>query len=293
MTNLLLYVVTVFFWGTSWLAIRYQLGVVVPEVSIVYRFGIAAAIMLVFCAVARRPMRFRPREHAFMALQALLMFSTNYVLVYLGTQHLTTGLVAVAFSTTTVMTIIGGSLVFGFPVRARVVAGAAFGLAGLGLVFWPEVRGFDVSRGAGLGMALALTGTFFAACGMLTSARNQRAGLPVIQTNAWGMTYGFVFVTAYSLARGHPFAFDLSFPYVFSLLYLAIGATVLAFWTYLTLLGRIGPARAAYASVLFPIIALALSTAFEGYRWGVLAAAGVALVLLGNVLVLTRGARRG
>ncbi len=288
MTNALLYAATVFLWGTSWLAIRYQLGVVAPEVSIVYRFALSALLMFLFCLASGRSLRFPARAHRFMALQGLFLFSTNYVFVYLATQYLTSGLVAVAFSTVTVMTITGGAILFALPIRPRVALGALLGMAGLTLVFWPEVRAFDLARGGSLGLTLALTGTFSASLGMLTSARNQRQGLPVIQTNAFGMAYGFLFVTAYSLIQGFPFNFDPSIAYIGSLLYLAIGATVLGFWAYLTLLGRIGPDRAAYASVLFPILALALSTLFESFQWTGLAGAGVALVLLGNALVLTK-----
>ncbi len=125
--------------------------------------------------------------------------------------------------------------------------------------------------------------------GMLTSAWNQRRrALPVIESNAYGMLYGGLFVTLLTLLRGSPFAFDPAWPYVLSLLYLAVFATVVGFWSYLTLLGRIGADRAAYATVLFPVVALALSTWFEGFQWNLLAALGVALVLLGNVLILTR-----
>ena len=291
MTNALLYATTVLFWGTSWLAIKFQLGIVAPEVSIVYRFAASAAIMMVLCLATRRRLRFTLREHAFMAAQGLCVFSTNYLLIYLATQHLTSGLVAVAFSTITVITIGLGALFFGFPVRPRVMAGALLGLAGIGLVFWPEIRAFDLTRGGTLGLGLALAGTLSAATGMLMSARNQRAGMAVIPNNAWSMAYGFVFIALYSAARGLPFTFDPSPFYVLSLIHLSLGATVIGFWSYLTLVGRIGPDRASYASVLFPIVALTLSTLFEGFVWTAVDAVGVVLVLGGNVLVLAK--RRG
>lgn len=287
--DLSLYALTVLIWGTSWLAIKFQLGVVAPEVSVVYRFALAAAITLGFCLLARRRMAFSRADHGFMALQGVFLFSTNYFLIYLGSQHLTTGLVAVAFSTIVVMNIIGNSLLFRAALRPRVVAGAALGLGGITLVFWPEVAAFDLSRAGSLGLVLSLAGTASASLGMLTSAWNQRRrALPVIESNAFGMLYGCLFVTLLTLLRGSPFAFDPAWPYVLSLLYLAVFATVVGFWSYLTLLGRIGADRAAYATVLFPVVALALSTWFEGFQWSLPAALGIALVLLGNVLILTR-----
>ena len=112
MLDLLLYTLTVLIWGASWLAIKYQLGVVAPEVSLVYRFALAAVAMVVLCVAARRPMRFPPRAHLRMAALGLFLFSTKYVLIYLGSQHLTSGLVAVAFSTVVAMNILLGALLF-------------------------------------------------------------------------------------------------------------------------------------------------------------------------------------
>ncbi len=290
MTNFLLYAATVLIWGSSWLAIKYQLGVVAPEVSLVYRFAIAAAVMLAFCALGRRHMRFTPGAHAMMALQGLFLFSTNYFLIYLGTQYLASGLVAVAFSTVVVMNIFGGALLLKAPIRPRVVLGAVLGLAGIAMVFWPEFETFDPGQDGGLGLGLVLAGTLSASLGMLTSARNQKRRLPVIETNAFGMAYGVMFLWLFTLIRGSEYTFDPSFLYVGSLVFLAVPASVVAFWTYLTLLGRIGPDRAGYASVLFPIIALGLSTLFEGFEWTSAAISGMVLVLLGNVLALTGSA---
>ena len=122
----------------------------------------------------------------------------------------------------------------------------------------------------------------------MASARNQKAGIPVVQGNAFGMAYGALFTFAVALVRGVPFAFDGSPAYLLSLFYLALFATVFGFGCYLTLLGRIGADRAAYASVVFPVVALGLSTVFEDFRWTAPAFAGVALILLGNVVVLAR-----
>ena len=173
------------------------------------------------------------------------------------------------------------------------MVGAAAGIAGLALVFWPEIRAFDLARDGTVGLGLVLAGTALASLGMLTSARNQMHGLPVVQTNAYGMAYGTLVLIALTLGLGRPFDFDASFVYVAALFYLALFATVLAFGCYLTLLGRIGADRAAYATVLFPIVALALSTVFEGYHWTLPAALGLVMALLGNAIILTRGPSSG
>ena len=224
-----------------------------------------------------------------MALQGVCLFSTNYFLIYLGSQYLTTGLVAVAFSTVVAMNILGSAALFRQAIPPKVAAGALLGLGGITLVFWRELSAFALSAEGTRGLVLALAGTSFASAGMLTSAWSQRRrGLPVIQSNAWGMVYGALFVTLLTLLRGSPFTFDPSPAYVLSLVYLAVFATVVGFWSYLTLIGRIGAGRASYVAVVFPLLALALSTLFEDYQWTGLAAAGVILVLTGNALVLAK-----
>ncbi len=283
-----LYFMTVLFWGTSWFAITFQLGVVPPEASIAYRFGLAAILMFAICAATRRPMRFSLRDHLFMALQGLCLFSVNYFFIYLATRYLTSGQVAVVFAAIVVLNLIGSAVFFRTPVQLRVAVGALLGIVGLIIVFWPDIRAFDLSRSGSLGLLLAFGGTLSASLGNMVSFRNQRHGLPVIQTNAYGMTYGAGLLLLFCLANGTRFTFDWSMPYVASLLFLSFCATVLAFWFYLTLLGRVGTARAGYVTVLFPLVALTVSTLFEGFAWTPLALSGVVLVLLGNVLVLKR-----
>jgi drug/metabolite transporter (DMT)-like permease len=288
MSNGLLYVTTVAIWGSSWIAITYQLGTVAPEASIVYRFLLSSIILMGWCVLRGLNLRFSLKEHLYMALQGLLLFSINYIIFYFATMYLTSGLVAVAFSTIVIMNIAMGALFLGVPIRPRVALAALFGLGGLVLVFWPEIAGFNIGSGGLTGLALSLIATASASLGNVTSARNQAAGIPVIQGNAFGMVYGALFTLAVALIRGVPFTFDLRPAYLISLFYLALFASVIGFGSYLTLLGRIGPDRAAYVSVVFPIVSLSLSTLFEGYHWTGAAFAGVALILIGNLIVLTR-----
>jgi len=284
--NTSLYLATVFIWGSTWLGIKYQLGVVAPEVSIAYRFALAAALLIAWCLGHGLSLRFSLREHAWMALQGTLLFSLNYLLVYEATAFLTTGLVAVAFSTMVVMNMVNGAVFFRLPVQPQVVVGAIIGLLGISLVFWPELREFGHSQQAFLGLGLALAGTLVASFGTMVSTQNQRNGLPVVQSNAIGMSYGAVLMLVLASLSGQPLNFEVTAAYIGSLIYLSLFGSVIAFGCYLTLLGRIGPSRSAYAMVLFPVVALAISTVAEDFRWSPAAAGGALLVLVGNLLVL-------
>lgn len=288
MQNALYYLITVLIWGSTWLAIKFQLGIVAPELSIAYRFSLAAVLLFLFSAVRRLPLRFSRRQHAYMALQGFLLFSFNYFMVYLAESYLTSGLVAILFSTIVIANVILGAIFLGSPVRMRVVWGAVAGILGISIIFYPELSSFDLSGAGGLGVILSLVSVISASLGNILSARNQRNNLPVIQTNAFGMAYGAVFMFALAVINGSTFTFDPSFSYVGSLLYLALFGSVIAFGAYLTLLGRIGADRAAYVTVLFPVISLSLSTLFEGMTWDIFQLVGVVLVMIGNAIVLAK-----
>lgn len=284
---LLLYAVTVIAWGFSWYGVQLQLGVVAPEVSVFYRFALSAAVMYTFCRATGRAIDFRPRDHAWVAAQGLFLFGTNFYLVYLGALYLPSGLVSILFSLVIVMNVVGGALFLHNRVEPRMVIGAIFGIGGIAVIFWPELAHFDLSQGGAKGMVLVLCGTASAATGMLISALNQRRGLGVVRTNTMGMVYGSLFLFVFCLARGAEFRMEWTPVYLGSLLFLAIISTVVAFATYLTLVGRIGPERASYSSVLFPLVALAVSTWMEGFQWTTGAIFGVGCVLVGNLFVLT------
>lgn len=273
-------------WGSTWIAITFQLGRVAPEASVAWRFLLASLLLFAFCAIRRLPLRFGAREHAWIALQGALMFGASYVFVYYAEQHVVSGLVAVGYSASPLLGMLGMRAVFGTPMTGRVAAGSVLGIAGIGLVFWPELAllrgGGDVALGA-LYTALAVV---ISTLGSLAAHRNQAARLPLWQTMAWGMLYGAILSFLLTLALGRPLDFEPTAPYVLSLLYLAILGSIVAFASYLTLLGRIGAARSGYIGVMVPIVALGVSALFEKFAWHALTFAGIAVSVAGNIVIL-------
>lgn len=289
MSNLSLYLASVLIWGSTWLAITFQYGKVAPEVSVAYRFGLAAAILAAWCLARRLKLRFSLKEHGWMALQGALMFGVNYVCVYLAEQRIPSGLMAVIFSLLAILNLLGARLLFATPLAWKAMLGAATGVAGVAVICLPRA-GAALHGGAGLraGLLFALAGTVASSLSNLVSQRNQKHGLPVMQGNAYSMLYGAAFVALYCWMAGRPFTVDTSFRYLGSLAFLALFGSVLAFGAYLTLIGRIGAGRAGYAMVAIPVVALALSTAFEHLHWEWSLALGAALCLAGNLLVLPK-----
>jgi drug/metabolite transporter (DMT)-like permease len=282
----LIYAIVVLIWGTTWYAIKFQLGVVAPEISLVYRFGLAAVIVFLYARATGASLRLPWREHRYVAIQGLTLFCLNYWLTYLSTQHLTSGLVAVLFTAIIFLNLVNARIFFGTPIEARVMLAAGAGMLGVGLLFLPELQAAIGNHVVIEGALLALAGTYLASLGNMAATRNAKQGLSVVTANAYGMAYGTLGLAVIAFLRGTPVAFEQSWCYVLSLLYLSLAGTSLAFGLYLVLMRRIGPARAAYTSVLFPVVALAVSTAFEGYRWSVPALIGLAVLVAGNALAL-------
>ncbi len=216
------------------------------------------------------------------------MFFVSYWLFYVTSQYLTSGLVAVTLSTITVMNIFNQAIFFRVPVKKQAVLATIFGLAGIVSLFWPEVTSIGLHDETFKGIALGLLATYTGSIGHVLSWRNSRDGMPVLETTMLAIAVGAAFSFIAALMYGAPLVFDMRPEYIISLLYLAIFGSVIAFGAYLTLMSRIGADRAAYAAVLFPVVALMISTIFENYHWTWPALFGIALILIGNVLVLTK-----
>lgn len=288
-----LYALTVLIWGTTWMALKLQLGVVPIAWSIAWRFALAALVLLGWLAW-RRDARLPPRAAwPLLMAQGLCLFCLNFLCFLEASRWIASGLVAVCFSTAPLWNALNARAFHGQPLHPRVLLGAALGVAGLLLLFGTEVLK-DLGQPQTLrGLALAMAGTYCFSLGNLLSGALQRRGLRPLQTNAWAMLAGTVLVSAWALASGQAPAFDLSPTYVAAWLYLAIPGSVIGFTTYLTLVGRLGADRAAYCTVLFPVVALNVSAWAEGYRWTTPALLGLGLVLAGNVAVFWRGGRPG
>jgi len=288
LSTLALFAGCVAIWGTTWIAITFQLGSVAPEASVAYRFLLAAALLAAFCRLRGLSLKFSPPQHAALALLGVFLYSVGYVFVYHAETHVASGLVAVGYSASPLLAMLGMRIVFAEPMTARMALGSVLGIAGIVLVFWPEL-GRAAQRGSvAMGAMLTALAVLTATIGNLVAQRNFQRKLHGWPTMAWSMGYGGLVAVAVALMLGRRFTIDWSAGYLLSLAYLSLFGSVLGFAGFLTLLGRIGAARASYIGVMVPIVALLVSSLFEGFRWHALTVAGVAISVAGNVLVLRR-----
>lgn len=283
-----LFVVVTIAWGFSWYAIKLQAGPVPAEVSILWRFALAAAVMWCGLALTGRIRPVRLRQQPWFAAMGLCLFGMNFALFYNASHYVASGVLSLIFTLATVFNAMNQWIFLGKRPSARTLAGSALGICGVALLFGESVLATGANPDAAIGVGLSILGTYVFSLGNLASARATADGADLPNAIAWGMGWGTLLLLAMALGRGQPLIVEWTPAYLGGLAYLSVVASIVAFLTYLSLLKRIGADRAAYATVLFPLIALAVSTVLEGYVWTVSAVVGLPLVLAGNLVIFAR-----
>ena len=281
-----LFAAAIAIWGTTWIAITFQLGRAPPEASVSLRFAIASALLMGYCRLRGHPLRFPARVHAQLALLGVFMFCLSYLAVYRAETFLVSGLVALGYSASPLLNAVISRVAFGTRATRGVVGGGLLGVAGILLVFWPELRRVQAGTGVVAGSLLVAAAVLASGVGNVFATRLDRLGVNVWQKMAWGMAWGSAGSALAAVVTGGGFHFSLAPSYLISLLYLSVFGSILAFAAYLTLLDRVGAARAGYVGVMTPVVALAISGAVEGFPWGPTTVAGIAVVVAGNLVVL-------
>jgi drug/metabolite transporter (DMT)-like permease len=281
-----LFTLVVFVWGLTWYAIRLELGPVPTETSIFWRFLVASAIMWIGLAVAGRLKRVPLRAHLWFAALGAALFSCNFLFLYNAERFIASGVVSVVFAMASAFNVFNRWLFNGVRPTARTVLGALIGVAGVALLFADQLAATAAAGGgSALGLLLSIGGTYCFSLGNLASRPAAKAAGDLPNAIARAMTWGAALLAAVVAARGLSFAPSTTPIYVGALLYLAAIGSALAFLVYLALVDRIGPERAAYTTVLSPVIALAISWLLEGYHWSSWALIGAPLILIGNVVI--------
>jgi drug/metabolite transporter (DMT)-like permease len=288
--NALLFVATVLIWGSTWIAIAMQVGPVPVLVSVFYRFAVAALVLLAGLALAGRLRLPGARDWPWIGAQALCLFGMNFICFYSAAAYLPSGVISVIFSLATLFNAVNARIFFGERIAPRAVLASILGVSGLALLLGPQAAGASGAMGAGTirGIGLACLGTMLFSLGNMVSRRNSAAGISPLQANGWGMACGALYLSALIALTGTPMVAPPDARFLWAMLYLAVVGSVIGFTTYLMMVARIGSARAAYATVLFPIVALLLSTAYEGYAWHWQAVVGLGLALAGNLVMFSR-----
>lgn len=287
--NVSLYLMVIAIWGSTWLSIKYQVDEVAVVHAVFYRFALAALLTQIALLVFGRFKAYPLALHGWFVLLGFCLFCANYYLFYWVTEMgVTTGLVAVIFSLLTVMNVINARLFFGEQTDGLRIGGIMLGFLGICTVFQRDIAALFLGQGVNFALGMGIVATYLASLGNMVSKRLQQHKVDVLNANGWGMSYGALLLGLLAVLSPAPFTFSTTPTFIGNLLYLAVFGSILAFWFYLTLLGRIGSDRAAYSTLVFPLVALGLSWVFEGFIWTQQTVWGFGLILVGNLLILLK-----
>jgi drug/metabolite transporter (DMT)-like permease len=274
-------------WGSTWIVIKDQLGTVPGPWSVTYRFIIAAAAMFAVAKFSGAPLQIGRDGHRLAVLFGVPQFCLNFNFVYAAEHHITAGLVAMVFAMLMVPNSIFAWLFLKHRVTHGFVIGSAIALGGIALLFVQEMRASTASQAEiMIGIGLTILGVLSASVANTMQASERLRAWPMLSLLAWGMAYGVVGNAGFALALHGAPVVEYRGTYWFGLVYLGLAASALAFPFYFRIIRAVGPGKAAYSSVIVPVIAMALSTAFEDYRWSTLAVAGGFLAMVGMVVAL-------
>lgn len=279
------YALTVLIWGLTWTAIRLQVESAPVDISVFYRFLMASVVTVAVLAFLRRLQKLSLKQHSWLVLQGLTMYSVNFLLIYRAAESMTSGLLAVVFSLVALFNAVNGWLWLRLKPAARLYPAVALGISGVALLFWHDLQ---LGNATGASILFAAAGTFWFSMGNLVSIKVRLAEIPLLVANAWGMVYGALILGVWCLIQGVEWVVPTTATFWGATVFLAVPGSIIAFYSYITVIQTLGADKAGYATVLFPIVALSVSTWLEGFEWTITAVAGAMLAILGNYVLFRR-----
>jgi drug/metabolite transporter (DMT)-like permease len=290
---LLPFMLVTLIWGSTWIVITGQLGVVPPSWSVTYRFAVAAIAMFAFAIMRGERLWLEPKAMAFAVALGVAQFTFNFNFVYRAEQHITSGLVAVLFALLIVPNTLLGRAFLKTPLEGRFLAGAGIAIVGVGLMILHEYRAAALDAGEVLlGTMLTLAGVMSASTANVMQGTGIARAQSMVVMIAWAMAFGALADGSYAWITTGPPVIETTATYIGGVLYLGVIASAVTFPLYFNIIRAVGPGQAAWSSVLIPIIAMGFSTAFEGYRWATLSIAGGIVALIGLVIAVAKRPER-
>ena len=285
--NLAGFVLIALIWGSTWLVIKDQISVVPAPWSVTWRFSLAAVAMFALAALRREPLLLSGEGLRYAALFGMAQFTANFQFVYASERYLTSGLVAVFFALMLVPNAVMARLFLGARFGARFVAGSIVALTGIALLLLHEYRAAPAGMDVLKGVALVFCAVMCASTGNVLQGTAAARRQPVLTLLAWALAFGALGDALYAFALHGPPVLDPRPQYLWGIAYLGIVGTVATFPIYTALIRDWGPGKAAYNGVAVPVVAMLLSTLFEGFHWTGLAVSGAVLAMAGLLIALS------
>lgn len=275
-------------WGFSWFAMKMQVDSFIPlELSVFYRFLATSFLMFILCLITKQKLALSRSEWRFIFIIGLFNFSLNFLLVYSAVSYIPSGVMATIFSLSIIISEIISALIYKRKIERKVIISSILGTIGLAFFILPLIKfGQDSNFFKILiGFFLSLMAAFSYSFGnVITSKNNKVNKTPLYTLIAYASGVGAVFLLILNLIVGNKFIFDSSLKYIFSLSYLVIFASVIAFISLFYMIQKVGSTKANYTSLIYPMIALTTSSYFEGFQFKMISFIGFAMIIIALII---------
>lgn len=284
--TVILFTLSTTIWGTSWFVIKFQITEVTPILSTSFRFILAGSILITFCLISKRNLRFSVNDHLFLLFQGLCLFGINYWLVYSAECYISSGVMAVLFSTLIFFNIFFNRIIRKQKSDGKTIIAALAGISGTIIIFVQELIALNFSNHALQGLGLGLMAIIIVSLGNIISVKIQERDIEIVSGTALAMSYGGIATFLIALAIGQKIDLTFSYLYLSALLYLSVFASIIAFISYLKLIGMVGVDKAAYVLIMIPAISILISIVFENFEFNLAIAIGLILIIVGSITAL-------
>lgn len=271
-------------WSSTFLFIKIGLAEIAP-----FTFA-SLRLLIALCALVPLSMRAAgwrtttSADAATIAAAGVILLGVNYALLFWGAQFIPSGLTAIIQSATPLVALVFGPLLGVEAMAPHKLAAVGGGIVGVVIIFGAEAS--VPSARAALG-ALAVLGSSACVAFAYTWLKGRVASPSPLIVATLQSASAVLPLTLLALAvEGPPDPVEWSAPAWGALLYLALGASVLAFWLNYWLLARMDPSAMLMMGVAEVPIAIALSAVVLGERLPARTAAGAACILAGVLLRL-------
>ena len=283
-----------FFWGSTYVAIRFGVEVLPPFVLGAVRYTMSGLLMLAFCWARGISLRLTGREAWIQATIGILMLTGGNVGLMYAERTLASGLSSLIIAVIPLYVALFEAVApRGEGLRARGWLGVATGFAGLLVLLWPGLReSLHGDRGQMIGAMFALGCALSWTAGTIVARRCKMQVSPFASAG-WQMTIAGLFNGVMMLALGDWRGGHWGAQAYASVLYLVTFGSLVGYTAYIYLLEHVPVAKVATYAYINPIVAVALGALFLHERMVGIEYVGMAAILVAVWLVTSSKLKTG
>jgi drug/metabolite transporter (DMT)-like permease len=276
-------------WGSSYLFIKLAVDDFGTFTLVSLRLLVGAALLWIVVRLARQPLPREPRMYGHLVVMAMVNVTIPFLLITWAEQSVDSSLAAILTSPVPLFAIILSALFLADePIRINGVAGLVVGFVGVIIITSPGLT----SGNSSITGELALLGAAFSyAVGAVYSRRNVR-GLPPMIPAVFQVSFAAIIVSVFALLFEHPWTATPDAEAIFSILWLGIFGSGLAYLLVFRLFSNWGATRTTLIAYVIPPVGIVLGVLVLNEPIDARIVLGTGLVVAGVGLVNSKFGRR-